>query len=136
MWVFLILVYGICKGLREPLKKRATEKNGVFAVLFFYSLISFIFVIPFSRNFFELNFAYHVAIFVKSFVIFIAWICAFHSIKKLPLSIYGIVDTCNLRNNYCQSKIQKGNRWTKAEKNRIYLSFDFLCIKCRIRYNG
>jgi drug/metabolite transporter (DMT)-like permease len=96
MWVFLILVYGIFKGLRESLKKKALEKNGIYVVLFFYSLISFVLVIPFSRNIFDVNFAYHVAIFIKSFIIFIAWICAFNSIKKLPLSIYGIVDTCRV----------------------------------------
>ena len=92
LWIFLILLYGIFKGLREVLKKKTTQKNSVIEVLFFYTLFAFLMVIPFSRNIFSLSVRAHLVIMFKSFIIFVAWICALNSIKRLPLSIYSIMD--------------------------------------------
>ena len=92
MWIFLILLYGIFKGFREALKKKAMETRSVLEVLFFYTLFAFILVIPFSKGIFDISWRAHVVIFLKSFAIFIAWICALNSIKKLPLSVYCIAD--------------------------------------------
>jgi len=38
----------------------------------------------------EPRFYFYIAI--KSFVIFVAWICSFKAIKQLPLSMYGVLD--------------------------------------------
>ena len=92
MWIFLILLYGIFKGFREALKKKAMETRSVAEVLFFYTLFAFALVIPFSSGIFSLSWRAHIIIFFKSFAIFIAWICALNSIKKLPLSVYCIAD--------------------------------------------
>ena len=41
MWMLLVLLYGVLKGAREILKKKALEKNTVMEVLFFYTLFGF-----------------------------------------------------------------------------------------------
>ncbi len=92
MWIALILFYGIFKGFREALKKKAMENRSVAEVLFFYTLFAFLLVIPFSQDAFSVSWRAHVLIFLKSFVIFLAWICALNSIKRLPLSIYCVTD--------------------------------------------
>ena len=70
-WIFLIVIYGTFKGLREVLKKKSMEKHSVIEVLFFYTLFAFFMTIPFSINqgIFDLSLKYHVAIIIKSFVI-------------------------------------------------------------------
>ena len=93
MWVVLIALYGIFKGLREPVKKKALEKNGVLETLFLYVFFGFVMCIPFSPDAFEIPPKYIGFIFIKSAVIFVAWIASFMSVKKLPVSLYGILDT-------------------------------------------
>ena len=59
-----------------------------------YTLISFILTIPFAihENAFYLEPRYYGLIAIKSFVIFLAWILSFTSIKKMALSTYGVLD--------------------------------------------
>lgn len=92
IWVLFILIYGIVKGLREGLKKKAMEKNSVIEVLFFYTLFGFLMTIPFSSDILQVSALFHLVIIFKSTIIFIAWICALNSIKLLPLSIYSVID--------------------------------------------
>ena len=92
LWVFLILIYGIFKGLREALKKKAMETNSVIEVLFFYTLFAFLMTLPMSRDIFSVSLKYHLVLIVKSGIIFVAWLCALNSIKRMPLSIYSVID--------------------------------------------
>ena len=71
LWILLILLYGIFKGLREVLKKKSIEKHSVIEVLFFYTLFAFFMTIPFSVNkgILDVSLKYHIAIFIKSFVV-------------------------------------------------------------------
>ena len=46
MWMLLVLLYGVLKGAREIVKKKALTKSSVIEVLFFYTLLGFLFVIP------------------------------------------------------------------------------------------
>ena len=50
LWIFLVLLYGILKGAREILKKKALEKNSTIEVLFVYTLLSFLIVLPDAGN--------------------------------------------------------------------------------------
>ena len=45
-----LLLYGLFKGAREIAKKKALEKSGVMEVLFVYTLLSFLFVVPDAGN--------------------------------------------------------------------------------------
>lgn len=97
LWVVLILIYGIFKGLREGLKKKAMETNSVVEVLFFYTLFAFLMTIPMSLisasdSLFDVSLKYHLILVLKSGIIFAAWLCALNSIKRLPLSVYSVID--------------------------------------------
>ena len=91
-WMLLVLLYALLKGSREIAKKLAMSKNSVMEVLVVYTLLSFIFVIPQAPQAGGLQPKYYAFIAIKSFCIFIAWICSFRSLKKLPVSLYGILD--------------------------------------------
>lgn len=92
MWIALVCFYGVLKGIRDVIKKKALEKNTAMEVLFFYTLISFVFVTPEVKNAFTVDYHYIGFIMIKSLIIFIAWICSFRAIKKLPIGFYGIMD--------------------------------------------
>ena len=94
IWIPLILFYGICKSFREAMKKKALQSCSVMEVLFFYTFFAFVLTIPFAigQGIFEVSFAYHMAILLKAFMIFVAWILAMSAMKRLPLSVYCVVD--------------------------------------------
>lgn len=92
-WIFLVLFYGIAKGIRDIIKKKALTKNTVMEVLFVYTFIAFLFCLPETPKALEvLPIKYYFLIALKSFVIFLAWILSFKAIDNIPISIYGIVD--------------------------------------------
>lgn len=91
-WMLLTLLYGVFKGIREIVKKKSLEKSTVMEVLFFYTLFGFLFLIPQTKAAMGVPVAQLPWIGVKSFVIFLAWIASFHAIKKIPISLYGILD--------------------------------------------
>lgn len=92
IWILCTLFYGLAKGGREICKKKALQKNEVMEVLFFHTLLSFVFVIPDVRNGFGLPPTTYLLIALKSFVIFLAWMCSFNAIKRLPISLMGILE--------------------------------------------
>ena len=96
MWILLTAFYGVAKGARDGLKKKALPQSCVKEVLFLHTALAFIFTIPFSHNIFGMPAIYHLWVFIKSFVIFLAWILAFTSIKKMPVSFYGIMDSARM----------------------------------------
>lgn len=91
-WIILVLVYGILKGIRDISKKRALETNGVVEVLFVYTLIAFLFCIPDVRNAGGVATKDLLWTAFKSFIIFVAFICSFYAIEKMPISLYGVLD--------------------------------------------
>lgn len=92
MWMWLVLLYGVFKGFREVVKKKALEKNSTMEVLFMYTLIAFLMVLPDVHNAFGMEPKYYAYIALKSFVIFLAWMFSFKAIKKMPISLYGVLD--------------------------------------------
>lgn len=96
LWIGLVVFYGLAKGARDGLKKKATQQSGVIEVLFFHTALAFLMTIPFSHSVFGMPSIYHLWIFIKSFVIFLAWIFTFSSIKKMPVSFYGIMDSARM----------------------------------------
>lgn len=92
IWILCTLFYGLAKGGREICKKMALQKNEVMEVLFFHTLLSFLFVVPEVRNAGGLPIGTYLLIALKSFVIFVAWMCSFNAIKRLPISLMGILE--------------------------------------------
>ena len=91
-WILLTLTYGLLKGVRDIVKKESLKKSSSVEVLFFYTLFAFLFCIPASKDILSVYTSYLPYVFIKSFVIFLAWILSFRAIKDLPLSVYGILD--------------------------------------------
>ena len=92
MWILLVLIYGLLKGARDVIKKLALETNSTIEVLLVYTALAFIFVLPFSKDAFSLNYDYLPLIAIKSLCVCVAWICSFIAIKKMPISVMGILD--------------------------------------------
>lgn len=92
MWIFLVLFYGVLKGIREIVKKMALKKNSVIEVLFFYTFLAFLFVLPQAKDAGGLDARAYIGIAAKAFCVFLAWIFSFRAINKMPLSLYGVLD--------------------------------------------
>lgn len=92
MWILLVLVYGVLKGIRDIAKKKALTINGVVEVLFVYTLLAFLFTIPTCGNVTGVPGKEMLMIAFKSFIIFVAFLCSFYAIEKMPISLYGVLD--------------------------------------------
>lgn len=92
MWIYLVLLYGVLKGVREICKKKALLTCTSIEVLLIYTAISFLLVCPDAKNAMGMPGIFYLFTALKAFIIFIAWICSFKAIKQLPLSFYGILD--------------------------------------------
>lgn len=92
MWMWLVLLYGLIKSAREIVKKKSLQYSSVAEVLFFYTLFAFLMVLPDCKN--AMGISVHMLgwIFLKSLIIFCAWILSFKAIKKMPISLYGVLD--------------------------------------------
>ena len=69
-WIFFMILYGLFKGMREPFKKRALERNDLLDTLFLYTFIGFLFTIPISKDVFSITPKYLALVGLKSAVIF------------------------------------------------------------------
>lgn len=92
LWIIYVVIYALSKGIREGIKKSATAKSPSEEILFFYTLIGLIMVLPFSAQAFCLAPEYIFRIFVKSLVCCVAFACAIGAIKNMSVSLYGITD--------------------------------------------
>ena len=93
LWAGLVLFYGVAKGFRDVVKKKALNKNTVMEVLFVYTFLAFLFCLPEAPVAVQgLPPKYYFLIAIKSLVIFVAWILSFMAIDCIPISIYGVLD--------------------------------------------
>ncbi len=92
LWIILVLVYGICKGLREVLKKKAMQTSSTIEVLFVYTFISFLLVLTELPGAGGVPITTLALVAVKSLMVFIAWIASFTAVRHVSVGIYGILD--------------------------------------------
>lgn len=93
LWIPLVLFFGLCKGTREILKKKALEKSSGLEILLVYTVTSFILVFPSAPEAFKITQPLlYLAIAIKSLFVFIGWMCGFAALSKMPVSVYGILD--------------------------------------------
>ena len=90
MWVVFIILYVIFVSLYLSSKKKATEINSIYHVVFYISLIAFIFNSIISNNIFSITISSFFYLMIKSIIVVSAWYFGIYSISKLPLGIYGI----------------------------------------------
>lgn len=91
-WVLLVLVYGLLKGGRELVKKKAMTVSTVMEVLVTYTALSFALVLPEAGRAGGLRPEQYLWIALKSLMVFSAWMCSFHAISRMPVSLYGVLD--------------------------------------------
>lgn len=111
-WVWLVLLYGVLKGVRDIVKKKAMEKSNVLGVLFFYTLLSFLIVLPEAKSAMGVPAPLLGCTLLKSFVIFVGWMCGFHALQKMPVSLYGVLDLSQMLFAMLLSVIFLGERMT------------------------
>ena len=92
LWILFIIIYALLKGSREGMKKAALKKSSSNEILFFYTFLGWLFTLPFSYDAFSLAPVYIFYVFIKAAVVCIAWLCAFSALRKMSVSLYGIMD--------------------------------------------
>ena len=92
LWILFIFAFGILKGAREGMKKAALKKSGSDEILFFYTLIGFIFTLPSIKSALQTEYIFVFYAFLKALAVGVAWICAFAALKRISVSLYGIMD--------------------------------------------
>ena len=91
-WIIFIILYGLLKGSREPMKKRILKNVNVMTSLLVYTFIGFLMAVPTATGVFDIPPHIFAWILVKCSAIFFAWILSFTVLKKLPVSTYGLTD--------------------------------------------
>ncbi len=92
LWILFVLFYALMKGSRDGMKKAALQKSGADEILFFYTLIGLILILPFSASAFSLAPIYIFYAFIKAAVVGLGWIFSYAALKKISVSLYGIMD--------------------------------------------
>ena len=93
IWILFIFIYAFLKGSREGMKKAALKKSSSNEILFFYTLIGFVVAAPFSwREALATPPMFIFYSFIKAAVVSGAWMLAFLALKKMSVSLYGIMD--------------------------------------------
>lgn len=120
-WIILIFLYALLKGSRDGMKKMALKKSSSGEILFFYTLLAFIFAIPFSQNALSLAPLYIFLAFLKAGVVCTAWMFSLMALKKMPVSLFGIVDLSRMIFSTCFGVFILGESFTLGKGIGIIL---------------
>lgn len=91
-WVLLTFLYAICTGFFQCAKKKAVEKSSIYEVLAWYSLISFVLVAFKSKNVLGINLISIGVILIKAIIVTLAWFTSLYALKRMSVSLYGVVN--------------------------------------------
>lgn len=111
-WILYTLIYAIFIGVFQCAKKKAVEKNSPYEVLAIFSTIAFILAALISNNVFNIGFTPLIIVFIKSIIIVIAWILSLHAIKKMPISVYSVINLSRIVFSIIMSVIFLGEKLT------------------------
>lgn len=114
-WVWLALLNGVLKGARDIVKKKAMQKSGMLDVLLTYTVLSLLLALPSSGDALQVAPAELGGTAVKSFVIFIGWMCGFYALERMPVSLFGILDLSQMLFTTTLSMIFLGERMTPVQ---------------------
>lgn len=91
-WILFVIIYALLVGIFECSKKKATEKNSIYEVLAIFSTMAFIMAALTCKEVFDLHYLFVIAIFIKSLAIAISWVLGLYAIKRMSVSLYGIIN--------------------------------------------
>lgn len=126
--MFLVLVYGLIKGGREICKKKALKVYSDTEVLLVYTFISLLICSPQIPEARGLSSVQYMWVALKAFIIFIAWIAGFKAIKKLPISLCGILDLSRVLFATMLGVVVLG------EKITLYKGFGLILVSCGLLF--
>ncbi len=93
LWILFVFIYAFFKGSREGIKKAALKRSSSGEILFFYTLIGFLMVAPFSfKTAISIDPVFILFVFIKSAVCCSAWFFSLKALEKMSVSLYGIMD--------------------------------------------
>lgn len=95
-WIILTILYSIFTAFFESSKKKAVEKNSIYEVLAFFSLISFFLVAILTKDAFSIDYKYLPIIIFKATIIVVAWILGLKAIEKMEIGLYSIIKICRV----------------------------------------
>ena len=92
IWIIFTFLYAIFTGFFQCSKKKAIEKNSIYEVLAYFSLISFLLTAFTSKNVFNIELQYLLIVLLKSSVIVVSWLLGFYVISKMSISLYSVIN--------------------------------------------
>lgn len=114
-WIIFIFIYALLKGSRDGMKKAALKRSSSGEILFFYTLLGFLFTIPFSRGALSLEPIYIFFAFLKAGVVCTAWMFSLVALKKMSVSLFGIVDLSRMIFSTCFGVFLLGESFTSGK---------------------
>ena len=54
-WILFVLLFGLFKGIREPIKKKALTQTDVLSTLFMYTFLGFLMTVPTAGNVLDIS---------------------------------------------------------------------------------
>lgn len=111
-WVILTVLYAMFNGLFQCSKKKAAERNSIYEVLAWFSLVSFLLVAFTSKNIFNVELSSLLMILCKSIVVLISWMLGVYALNKMPISLYSVINLSRIIFSILMSVILLGEKIT------------------------
>ena len=90
-WVFFTIIHAVFLAFFEASKKKASEKNSIYEVLAFFSLIGFIITAVITKDALSIEYKYLLVILIKSSVVTVAWILGLTALRQMEISLYSMI---------------------------------------------
>ncbi len=91
LWIYFVILYAFLRAARESMKKMAASKTPILEILFLYTFIGFLLAIPHCAEAVALPPLFIGAAFVKAFFCYMAWLLSLYALRKMPVSLFGIL---------------------------------------------
>lgn len=111
-WVIFTFLYAVFTGFLQCAKKKATERNSIYEVLAFFSLIAFLIVAFFSKDVFNIKLSYIYIILIKSLAIVTSWLLSLYALSKMSISLFSVISLSGIIFTITMSVIVLGERLT------------------------
>ncbi len=131
-WIVLTVLYAVINGVFQCAKKKSIEKNSIFEVLAVFSLIAFLISAVMMKDSILIDFKYLLIILFKSSIIVIAWVLALNALKKIEISLYGIINLARIIFSIILSVLILGEKLTTSTIAGIILVITGLVLVNKI----
>ena len=92
MWIFLVILHTVVKGIKSVIKKLACQNISVIEFLFVLTVLSLFIMLPTCGEAIEIEPKYYGLIAIKAGLLLAHEILSVVAIKKLALGTYGVLD--------------------------------------------